>query len=349
MDRILAILTDETEYARELASYLSSRPDFIFKPMIFADPEEYLRFDETNHVDMLLCSEEEALNRGGVYKADNICILAEYNMVAEGLDYPGIFKYQSSEGIMRSIIDFYGKRKREPGVNSRDITNHRRMICVTSPIGGCGTSTFALGLSQYLSRGGRTLFISFDPFFMFPQEPKSHKDKNLTDIIYYIETAGAWKEESFCDPENVLNPVYYVDKIAHHRGNLDYVTGVSCWFDITELSASHLRILMSSLLRSNIYENVVFDMGVIGSASMEILAGCGEIYVPVRIGARYEKVLTEWKRQLSFAGRNKLMDKVKELEIPYDESLKEDYTFESLLKGRVGDFIEEREGLSYLK
>lgn len=335
MDRILAILAEEAEYIRELAQYLSSRAEFIFKPVAFTDRDSYKKFDSENHVDMLLCS--PAMVKGGnEFKAENICLLSECVTVSEGSPFPEIFKYQSSEQIMKDIIDYYGKRKVTKAQGSKDLSAGHRTVCVCSPVGGCYSSTFALALAEYYARGGHTLFLSFDPFFLFPGEVKNATDKNLTDVLYFLQICAG-------------NQQAFVEKIARHRGNLDYVSGVSHWFDIAEMTPGHMRSLFTSLCDGDKYENLVFDIGSLGSAGIELLAGCKSIYVPMKSGPQYQATLSEWKRQLCFSGQSDIVAKVVVKDLPYDELLSEEYKFESLLKGTLGRYIDETEGLGYLK
>lgn len=336
LERILAILVEEADYGRELAAYLSARTDFIFRPHVFYDRETYCAFDADNHVDMLLCNEREAMEHGKEYRADNICVLSEFSTVNESCEYPGIFKYQSSEQIMQDIIDYYGRRKPHTAAEEAVIDGRRTVCCVCSPIGGSFCSTYALALADYFSRGGRTLFISFDPFFLIPGENKNPANKDMTDLLYYLEVKGT-------------DPLGFIGRICRHHGNLDYLPGVSHWFDIAVTTYAQTRTLLEALCEGDTYENIVFDLGPVGSASIELLARSSRIYLTRVRGARNDAVIEEWKRQLRFAGRLELLDKVIEREVPFDEILDGDFSFDQLLKGRVGRFIEETEGRRYIR
>lgn len=335
MERVLAILSGEDDYGRELASYLGNCGDCIFKPVVFTDIDAYRRYDADNHVDMLLCSDE--LMTGEVrFRAENICLLSDCNVLNEESEYPVIFKYQSSEQILRQIIDYYGKRRPEPEAGVITNTGCRRIVAVASPIGGSYSSTYALALADYYSLGGRTLFISFDPFFLLPGESKNHTDKNLTDVLYFLQIYSG-------------NPTHFIEKIVRHRGNLDYISGVSHWFDLADMTTDQMRRLFEGLCKSEIYENIVFDIGIIGSASIELLAGCKTIHTPIRDGAGYEKIIAEWKRQLCFSGQSDIVDKVETRRIPTDSNLIGEYSFDVLLRGPLGRYIEETEALYYLR
>ena len=75
LKRILALLSDGTDYSVELASYLKSRKDFIFKPVLFNDLSELNRFTGEFNVDMLLC--DESREHEIPAQIENVCFLCE--------------------------------------------------------------------------------------------------------------------------------------------------------------------------------------------------------------------------------------------------------------------------------
>lgn len=340
MERILVILSEEQEYARELALYLGSRADFIFRPVVFHDLEAYRRFATDNHIDMLLCDEEFVRSVDTELTADYICVLSELGMVGEEDGYSTIFKYQSSQDILKALIEAYGKRKKN--VEGGTAPTGSRIISVFSPIGGARSSTYALALSEYYARGGRTLFISFDPFFMLPGDVKNPKDKNLSDLLYYLDIASKGTGVRMSIPG-------MIEKISSQRGNLNYMTGAAHWFDIMDASTEAVHELLEALSGSSKYETVVFDLGMVGTFCLEILVASSYIYVPIYKGGNYNATVQEWRRQIEFGGEAELLEKVHEVEIPYDELLDGPYRFDQLLQGKLGKFIEEKEGCGYIR
>ncbi len=328
MERILALLVDEQEYAGELSAYLSSKSDFIFKPVIFTGSDLFLDYEENHNVDLLLCSEGFMPELKGRARTQNICILTEHSLVGEQTESNIIFKYQSSEEILREIMEFYSSYKSAAPEN--ETIADKRFICVCSPLGGSYCSTYSLALADYYSKKGHTLFISFDPFFLLPGESKKYTDKNLSDIIYFLQIYEK-------------NPMEFIGRVANRRGNLEYVSGVSHWFDIADITPLQMRKLFTALCESDVYESIVVDMGGLGSAGIELLAGCSSIYVPIRRTSGYKRILEEWKRQLSFSGQREILQKVVERELPFDETLSGDYEFECLLDGLMGRYIKETE------
>lgn len=335
MERILAILANEPEYARELSAYFGSRQDFIFKPVVFTDKDVLKRYDSENAIDVLLC-EEQFFSEQDDFRAECICYLTDYSIAGEASDKPRIFKYQSSERIMNEIVEYYSMRRKyfqKPGVTEDP---KRRLICVCSPIGGSWCSTYALALASYYSHGGRTLFLSFDPFFLLPDEENKNTARNITDVIYYLAADGS-------------DPAGFIKSITGHRDRLEYLSGASHWFDIADMDCALMRKLLDALTSEDGFDNIVFDAGALGAASMELYAACRNIYVTRRQGQNSDAILKEWYRQLSFAGHRELKDKVCERQLPFDEPLSRNCGFEVLLSDKLGNFIEETEGRQYLR
>ena len=79
------------------------------------------------------------------------------------------------------------------------------------------------------------------------------------------------------------------------------------------------------------------------------MAGSKTVYVAKKHGSRAARAVEEWKRQIRFANFDSLLEKTREIEIPYDELLSGEYSFDVLLKGHLGQFIEEMEGLKYCR
>ena len=333
MKRILAIRSGEPEYAEGLARQFNRRPDGIFHTLVFTDEEAYRVFSESNRVDVLLC-DEELLSGNATYRADNICRLTTMGVAfeTEPVRYPGIFKYQSAENIMNEILKNFNQRQEAV---ERGGVGHR-IFCVSAPAGGAYASTFALALAYYHSRGEKTLFISFDPFFQLPGEEKDSKDRNLTDIIYYLDQGQ----------ENIIP---HIKSLTRKFGDLDCVSGASHWFDLYDMKPQYMNSLLEALAGCDCYDTVVFDTGNIGAASMEIYLSSDRILVPVKNDMSCIRKIDEWKRQIVFCGQAQIIDKIEEIRIPTDELLEKGYGFDTLLRGRVGRFIEEMEGMQYIR
>lgn len=335
MKRILAIRTNDKEYAEELAKKFNKNEESIFQTIVFTDATAYMEYISRNTVDVLLCDEELLEKDCAENHAGIIFRLSEIASVNEGVKEENIiFKYQASEKIMEEIMCRFRNSIPKVNIKEKAETRDKNIICVCTPIGGCGSSTYSLALAAYYSRYSSTLFISFDPFFVLPGTEKNPAGKDLTDIIFYL---------------NGMQPCLmdFIKRLTIRNGNLECVSGVSHWFDLYDLSPENMHDLINAICNDQSYKNIIIDLGIIGAAGMEVFLASGKIYVPVKNDPGNVSKIKEWQRQLKFCGKGELISKIKEVNIPDDEILRKDYDLGNILSGRMGRFIEESEGMKH--
>ncbi len=344
MEKIMAILTGEAAYARELAAFLSSKEEFLYKPVTFTDVQAYLRFERENSVDLLLC--DRGMEPGERPEAPKkICILSEYSTVGEDEGGRGsIFKYQSSERLMQDILSCLGtedKARQIPrrpklsdpaeclgfAVPAAEPASRFRLIGVCSPIGGSRCSTLSLALADHLAGKGATLFVSMDPFFSLngSREPEA---RDLSELIYFLETHGAEGAPELAD---------YV----RADGGADYIKGPSHWLDLENLDRDALCRL-ARLIGNAGYECAVFDLGRPQTAATELLRVCTDIYVTRGKTKHDEAVIAEWKRQLKASGLAEIAERMIERTVPTDRLFADGVPERGmLLTGSLGGFVKE--------
>ncbi|MBQ5932534.1 MAG: hypothetical protein IJL55_02340 [Lachnospiraceae bacterium] len=330
MKRIMAIRTEDREYAEELAKNLNKSDEVIFQILIFTEKNAYEDYIKENRIDVLLCDEAILPECMKDSSATVICGLSEASTARDVAEQSNIiFKYQSSDDIMKEIMKRFNAALKTDIKTGDTGVKPKNIFCVCSPVGGSYSSTFALALAAYLAEREHTLFISFDPFFTLPGEEKNPAGKDLTDVIFYL---------------NGMQPhlMEFLKKFTIKKGNLECINGVSHWFDLYDMSPENMHDLVENVCGDGTFNSVVFDVGIIGAASMEVLLAAGRIFTPYKEEAGSRKKLKEWKRQLIYCGKGDLLDKTAEICIPDDECLKGDYGFEALLSGRLGKYIKER-------
>lgn len=327
MKKTLAIFTYDVFYAEELARKINNSEGSIFHAVVFSTEESYRDYEKNNHIDVILCDDNQT-DCQKEFQTDYVCRLTEFSHVADNFDSEKIYKYQSSTAILQAIIKGYSREKRKKAGNTD--TGETLISCVCTPVGGSFASTMALALGQFFSSFQRTLFISLDPFFTLPGEKKDAADSNFTDAIYYLE-----QEE---------NDIYeHLRKKIGRVGNLYYISGVAHWFDLYDFAPEHMHRLLTALCSSGDYDRIVFDVGIIGAASMEPLLAAEKIYTPLGQGKNVEKKVAEWRRQIEFSGQLDILEKTREIRIPFDSCLEGDYSYEQLGRSKVLGFIEHME------
>ena len=335
MRRVLAIRTADGEFGEQLAKSFNKDTDPFFQTFVFSEQESFIEFAKINRINVLLCDEEimkrdmEGMKDIG---AELMLSLSEVNVAEECCEVHSIFKYQASEAIMKEILFYYDKLKGNAVPNSKTDLTTQKVSCICSPIGGAFSSTFALALAYYYARNGKTLFISFDPFFTLPGRDKDPKDKDLTDVLFFICS----NEEH---PELKSKIADFIGECSIKRDNLEMLIGVSHWFDLCDMSIESMHTILECTCGNGRYQYVVFDLGIFGVAGMELLLVSDNIYVPVNDTFSGRKKVEEWKRQIRFSGKDTILSKTKELRIPIDPGLKGEYDFSCLVNGTLGKFM----------
>lgn len=298
--KIVCIVGYETEYIDRLMRYMMMDPGIPYEVQAFSDVEYFAEFARDHRVDLLLCEEEIAAVYGKELAVDNIILLTEkYRQDCESGER-SIFKYQSAELIMKRIRDFCENGNR-PG------KEEGKVISVWSPFGDSYKSTFALSLAKSLSASERVLFISFDPFFTMPGQPRV-SERNLSDILYYL------KQDNPCIESRI-------GSIIRSSGRLFYISGVSHWFDLQDFSPVELQKFMKVLFSQIGYDRIVIDVGFCGPVTMTLLEMSSIVYVPEREKTENPEPekYAEWSRQLGFAGGEEVLSRLVRIKIPFDE------------------------------
>ena len=340
MKRVLAIRTADRDFGDQLAKNFNKDQDFLFQTYVFSESEAFIDFAESNSINVLLC-DEELLNGGSEPRtAELVIAFSELSTAGEPTAAPSIFKYQASGKIMDEILMYYSKFLPSGMSENTPKLLTKKICCVSSPVGGAFSSTFALALADSYSSDGRSLFISFDPFFTLPETEKDPKERNLSDLLSYIDTFLEQKNVTEQDHMKNMEMVReYIEFCTIKRGNLELLNGAAHWFDICDMDAKHTHYLLESICGNGYYRYVVFDTGVFGASCMEIFLLSGTILVPYTDSPLGIRKLNEWKRQIRFSRDPSILEKTRELIIPQDEGLKGEYGYESLLKGTLGRYI----------
>ena len=366
MEKIMVILTQEAEYARELASYLASCEEFSYKPVVFTDDAAFEKFAQENKISLLLCDREEIARSSG-FCAENVCFLSDYSNVRENDEVKDtVFKYQSTEQIKNEIMRRFSTAGRAmTGTAPIPVRRHRtgstgiyaaenrylmgseitvpeeepvlsqpRTICVCSPLGGSRCSTYALALAEYYAKKEETLFLSLDPFFNVFQEENREATGSLTELIYCLETAAN-------NGKQILSGY-----VRRNRG-ADCLPRFANWLDVYDITAKQAHKLFSCIMSEDLYRNVIIDIGKPTGAFLECMALCDDIYIPRRKGKRDDTVIAEWKKQLSDLGFGDVAGSLRERTLPFDKGLDGEVTYDKLMSGALWGYIRETEEFGY--
>ena len=105
---VFAVCDTEMEYARNFMEYLNQKRNIPFEVHAFSSAEMFLEFAKNNETEILLISDKAMKEEIRRYPIRQIIILSE-GVHSPVLDqYPAVYKYQSSEKVIREVMACYG-------------------------------------------------------------------------------------------------------------------------------------------------------------------------------------------------------------------------------------------------
>lgn len=260
------IFDTEEQYANNLLDYISVKRGMPFRTVAFTELSEMQAYLKGNHVDILLISEQVIDETFLQYDISKIILLSNCNVYAGDDDYSSIFKYQSSENIIREILDYF-VALHQNAVSCPIIKDDVKFIGVYSPIGRCGQTTFAITLGQCLAEKYNVLYLNFEEFSSVKRLLDTGYPSDLSDLMYFY----------------LQNPKSIGIKLKAIIGNLfgvDYVPPVSCHKDLREITIEQWELFVKCIATTSEYNIIILDLSNMLEDVIEMLCICNMVYVP---------------------------------------------------------------------
>lgn len=162
---ICAVCDKEAVYAGQLTEYFSAKGGLPFEVQAFSSTEPLEAYAREHPIDLLLISQDLLSEKLKQLKVKKIMLLSDGSQ-PKGENLPSTYKYQSSEGILREVLDCYGTVM-EPERTSPVRMQRAQFLGVYSPVRRCGRTSFALMLGQVLAADSRVLYLNFEEYSGF--------------------------------------------------------------------------------------------------------------------------------------------------------------------------------------
>ena len=134
---IFAVCDLDVDYAYHFMEYLSKKKNIPFEVRVFTSAAGFREYVKEHPVELLLISEKAMNSEIREAKIGQILILSD-GVVSKGFEeYPSIYKYQSSNQVIREALEHYGESSRGAG---REKEQMGKVICVEGKTGGCGAA-----------------------------------------------------------------------------------------------------------------------------------------------------------------------------------------------------------------
>lgn len=323
---MLGIYDVDSNYANSLMEYISDKRGIPFRTVAFTELEALKEFAEKREIDILLISAAAMTHDIAEYNIGKIILLTDGNVFAEYISYASIYKYQSSENIIREVINYYVDISTAEGVGSV-LVDDVEVIGVYSPIGRSGKTTFAITLGQVLAKEKETLYINMEEFSALSKIFNKEYSGDLSDLMYFYKQ----------NPESL--PLK-LKAIVNSINEMDYIPPSMFSNDLRSLDSSVWLGMIQAIINSGMYKTIILDLSNMVKDIYEVLEFCNVIYMPMNDDRMSLMKISEFEEFIFKTEQEELLDKIVKVKLPIcnENQWDEDY-FDKQIWGSLGDFI----------
>lgn len=325
---ILAVCDMEEAYACNFVEYINQKRSIPFEVQAFTSVEKLTEFCLNNHVEILLISDKSMKEEMRNLDVGRIIILSEgvYNPSLD--QYPSIYKYQSSDTVIREVMNCYGiENINAPSAQVAKRTTE--IIGIYSPVARTAKTSFALTLGQILARQRVVLYLNLEEYSGFEQLLGCTYEKTLGDLIYYIRQGSG-------------NLFYKMSSMVQSVNNLDYLPPPLSPMDIQNTSYEEWMRLINEIIRNSSYETIILDLGDGVADLYALLNECTKIYMPIRNDIMSVSKVQHFEHLLKMWSYEALLKKTRRIKLPYHHVQKKGKAYmDELVWSEMGDYVKE--------
>lgn len=307
--------------------YLMKKKNIPFEIQAFTSPEVLADFARSHPVEILLISDKAITEEIRQLPIRQIILLSE-GVHDPSLDqFPAVYKYQSSDNVIREVMACYGVEN-EVVVGQNQVTKKEmRIIGVYSPVGRTQKTSFALALGQILGRDRAVLYLNLESYSGFEQLLETHFDRGLSDILYYARQQNS-------------GIVYKIAGMVQTIQNLDFLPPALFPMDIQTTKYEEWLWLFRQLEQNSSYEVLILDLGDAVCDLYQLLDYCTEIYVPIRQDVISMAKIAQFEQTLQLWDSASVMEKIRKIRIPFCAAGKTGKAWvEELAWSELGDYV----------
>lgn len=308
----LVIYDTEEEYVHNLTEYLITRQDFPYRIEAYTEEEALLRYGTEKQIDLFLVSESAYTEAVRSLKAGRTIILNESGETKWD-ELLHIKKYQSSEHIVREIMDYYVEEA-DSLPQRVTIENNVKIIGFFSPVRRCCQTSTGLTLGQILAEEHRTLYLNFESCAGFSYLTEGTGERDITDLLYCQEVS----------PERfALNLAVCIRKL----GSLDYVPPMQSMQNLLYVPAGQWTELIKKIAETGNYEFMILDLSEGMQGLFEVLRMCCQVYTITK-DDRYAKAKVEqYEQLLQVYEYQDVLEKTNKKRIPYLKEIPDGFLY----------------------
>ena len=313
MKHILAVYDVDPVYAARFAEVVNQKEKIPFEVVAFSSIERLRAFAAEHPVKLLLLGEHVPAEEKESIRAEKVILLSDNGGKTVSPSVPCVYKYQSSDAIVRDVLTWYGESPGElPEVSGRGLA---KVLGVYSPVGRCLKTSFALTMGKLLAQEERVLYLNLEEFSGLSVLMKEEYKSDLSDLLYFYN-GGSY---------NSLR----LSSVVHTMGELDQAGGEA------------IAGLIRAIAGESAYDTLVVDIGSGRRTALSVMKLCRVIYMPIREDLVSLAKLKELEQYFSQTGNGMLRERIKRLKLPYHGSFGRGDYIDQLLWGELGDYVRQ--------
>lgn len=323
-ENILLLCDTEEEYAELFGEYLRTQRDIPWKIRIYTNVEELLHRESQSEAAMLVASEAAYCDDMKKLHSNQIVILNESGLVkCEKLR--NINKYQQANRVLRELLEIYMENSQIqfPRLKKDYKT---KFIGMYSPVRRCMQTSFALSMSQILSKKYPTLYMNFEHYAGVSELLPDIQTRDLADLLYFITA----ENEKF---------QLRIQTIIQRKGSLDYIPPMKSGQNLLLVTATEWLNLLQRIGEWGEYEYVVLDLSESVQGLFEILRICTRIFTLTQSDGISQCKLLQYEQLLSCYEFSDVLEKTKRCCPPVFKRLPKE--LEQYTRGEMAEYVKK--------
>lgn len=315
MTQVCVIYDLDENYASKLIMALNEKRGVSFNTALFTEFDALSDFAKEKKMDVLVVDKKLVNEKLKEIYDGRMVILSE------DIEENTVYRYQSSEKIIREIIG-------EKNLISKNESRKCEVIGVYSLVNYVGKTSLSLAIAKsYAGIDKKILYLNLERFSGLKEILVKASGGDLSDFLYMFKE----------NPEILRDRL--TDYIANISG-LNYIAPVACAEDIAFIKIEEWVKILGFL--GEYFEIIVVDISNAILNEWKLLDLCIKIYMPVREDYISVRKVEEFKEYLISIGKEILSNQIEEILIPRDKTTEfsKDF-FENVDYSKLGRYAKD--------
>ena len=299
----IGIYDDEITYASRLMEVLNARKQILFEAEVFTAKEKLLEYLGNHKLDILLVQDSKMFEELQGYSVMKIIILSKGDYQNKTSKYPVIYKYQSSDAIIREIMNYYaGDAKAQDLYSKRKL----KIYGIYSPVRQINVTAFSFAIGQHLLKKYSVLYLNLELFSGIQCSFGSKDGRSLSELMYYIN-------------QGTEGIVYFISAMAEKLMGMDWILPLESPEDLQDIKLDNWLTLFKILQTQSNYEVLIVQVNEAMPEFCRILEACDKVFMPVFYKESDNEPIEEYKKYLIKSNREPLNKKTIQIQWEYED------------------------------